>query len=58
MATAFNFIINFWRTIDENRSMTWRISDHHISIFIILTMEILICKNFLDILTPRRVVLA
>ena len=32
MATAFNFLVNFWRTIDKNGSMTWTISDNHISI--------------------------
>ena len=32
MASAFNFIVNFWRTINENGSMTWTISDNQISI--------------------------
>ena len=31
MTTAFDYLFNFWRTIDENGSMTWTISDNHIS---------------------------
>ena len=27
----FNFLVNFWKTVDENGSMTWTISDNHIS---------------------------
>ena len=32
MTSAFNFILNFWRTMDESGSMTWTISNNKISI--------------------------
>ena len=48
MTTAFDFLVNFWRTIYENGSMIWTISDNQYRI--ILTMKILICKKKLDIL--------
>ena len=50
MAAAFNFIVNFWRKIDENGSMTWKISDNHISIFYYFNDENLDLQNFLDVL--------
>ena len=32
MTTALDFLFSFWRTIDENGSMAWTISDNHILI--------------------------
>ena len=29
---TFNFVLNFWRTVDENGSMTWTVSNDEISI--------------------------
>ena len=31
-AAMFNFLVNFWKTIDENGSMMWIISENKISI--------------------------
>ena len=50
MATAFNFIVNFQRTIDENGSMTWTISDNHISILYYFNDKNLDLQNVLDVL--------
>ena len=41
MATAFDYLVNFWRTIDENGSMTWKISDNHMSVLYYLNDDIL-----------------
>ena len=48
MTTAFNFIVNFWRTIDENGSKIWTISDNHISILYYFNDENLDLQNILD----------
>ena len=29
---TFNFLVNFWTTVDENGSMTWTVTDDKISI--------------------------
>ena len=60
MATAFNFIVNFQRTIDENGSMTWTISDNHISILYYFNDKNLDLPNVSDVLNsyPRCFCLA
>ena len=49
MTTAFDYLFNFWRTIDENGSMTWTISDNHISILYCFNDENLHLQKNLDI---------
>ena len=29
---TYNFLVNFWTTVDENGSMTWTVTDDKISI--------------------------
>ena len=29
---TFNFLVNFWTTVDENGNMTWTVTDDKISI--------------------------
>ena len=50
MTTAFDYLFNFWRTIDENGSMTWTISDNHISKLYYFNDENLDLQKKLDIL--------
>ena len=50
MTTAFDFLFNFWRTIDENGSMAWTISDNHILILYYFNNENLDMQKNLDIL--------
>ena len=50
MATGFNFLVNFWRTIDEKGSMTWAISDNHISILYYFNNGNLDLQKVLDVL--------
>ena len=38
MSSEFNLFVNFWRTIDENGSMTWSIFNNKIS-YITLMMK-------------------
>ena len=39
MTTIFDFLVNFSRTIDEKGSVTWTISDNHISILYYVSDE-------------------
>ena len=50
MTTAFDFLVNFWRIIDKNGSMTWTISDNHISILYYFNDENLDFQKILDVL--------
>ena len=50
MTTAFDYLFNFWRNIDENGSMTWTISDNHISKLYYFNDENLDLQKRLDIL--------
>ena len=50
MATALNFLVNFWKTIDENGSMTWTNSDNHISILFLFINYSLNLQKFLNVL--------
>ena len=48
--TTFNFLVNFWRTIEENGSMTWTISEDKISILYYFNDGNTDLQNILDLL--------
>lgn len=50
MATAFNFIVSFWSTIDGKGIMTRTISDNQISMLQYFNNENRNLKNILDVL--------
>ena len=50
MGIAFNFIVIILRTIEENGSMSWTITDNQISILYYFNNENLDLQKILDVL--------
>ena len=60
---TYNFLVNFWTTVDENGSMTWTVTDDKISILyyfnnknidmiILREWSLLLENDFLFIFSP------
>ena len=49
-AMSFNFMVNFWTTVDENGSMTWNVTQDKVSILYYFNDENIDLQNILSLL--------